>query len=56
MDTLVRENQKAENSNGNGNRAAERFVAPIATVLKPGWLHAPRRDAGLEQGRSRDVG
>lgn len=32
MDTLVHENQKAENSNG--NRATERFVAPIATVLE----------------------
>ena len=34
MDTLVRENQKTENNNGNGNRANERFVAPIATVLE----------------------
>lgn len=32
MDTLVRENQKHESTNG--SQAAERFVAPVAMVLE----------------------
>jgi HSP20 family protein len=34
MDTMVRENRTENSTNGNGNRQAEQFVSPRATVLE----------------------